>query len=65
VPIFRGGELVYKMRSIQASREHARKQLSCAPPEILRLSDPRRYHVGLEQSLHQLRSRLIAQAGRK
>jgi nicotinate phosphoribosyltransferase len=62
VPIFRGGQLVYEQPSIEASREHLRKQLSCAPPEILRLKDPAPYKIGLEQSLHELRSKLIARA---
>jgi nicotinate phosphoribosyltransferase len=61
VPIFRAG-LVYEQPSIDASREHLRKQLSCAPPGILQLNDPVPYHIGLERSLHELRSRLIAQA---
>ena len=60
VPIFRGGQLVYEAPSIEASRKHLRKQLSCAPPEILQLTNPVRYKVGLEQSLHELRSKLIA-----
>jgi nicotinate phosphoribosyltransferase len=62
VPIFRGGQLVYEPPSLEASREHLRKQLSCAPREILQLNDPVRYKIGLEQSLHELRSKLIAHA---
>ncbi|HEV2965941.1 MAG TPA: nicotinate phosphoribosyltransferase [Chthoniobacterales bacterium] len=62
VPIFRHGQLVYQMPTIQESREHARTQLSCAPPEVLKLNNPRRYDVGLESSLHRLRSKLIARA---
>ena len=62
VPIFRGGQLVYEPPSIEASREHLRKQLSCAPPEILRLKDPTPYKIGLERSLHELRSSLISRA---
>ena len=60
VPIFRAGQLVYEQPSIEASREHLRKQLGCAPPEILWLKDPAPYKIGLEQSLHELRSKLIA-----
>ena len=60
VPIFRGGQVVYEPPSVEASREHLRKQLSCAPPEILRLKDPAPYKIGLERSLHELRSKLIA-----
>ena len=62
VPIFRAGQLVYEQPSIEASREHLRKQLSCAPPEILRLKDPKPYKIGLERSLHELRSKLIGHA---
>jgi nicotinate phosphoribosyltransferase len=64
VPIFRAGKVVYEPPSIEASREHLRKQLSCTPPEILKLNDPGTYKTGLEQSLHKLRSKLIAQANR-
>ena len=62
VPIFRAGQLVYETPCIEASREHLRKQLSCAPREILQLNDPVRYKVGLEQSLYELRSSLISRA---
>jgi nicotinate phosphoribosyltransferase len=62
VPIFRAGQVVYEKPSIEASREHLRKQLSCAPPEILQLNDPVPYKVGLEQSLYELRSSLISRA---
>jgi nicotinate phosphoribosyltransferase len=62
VPIFRAGKVVYEEPSIEASREHLCKQLSCAPPEILRLNDPTCYKVGLERSLYELRSALIARA---
>lgn len=60
VPIFRGGELVYRIPEIHESREHARKQLSCVPPAVLRLKNPQRYDVGLESSLHDLRSKFVA-----
>jgi nicotinate phosphoribosyltransferase len=62
VPIFRSGRAVYKAPSIEASRERVRNQLGCAPPEILQLNDPVPYKIGLEQSLYDLRSGLIARA---
>jgi nicotinate phosphoribosyltransferase len=62
VPIFRRGQLVYRAAEIEATREYARKQISCAPPEILRLKEATAYKVGLEQSLYELRARLIARA---
>ena len=62
VPIFRKGELVYQMPDLAASRECTRQQLSRLPPEISRLDNPCAYPVGLEKSLHELRSGLIARA---
>jgi nicotinate phosphoribosyltransferase len=62
VPIFRAGQVVYEEQSIEASREHLRKQLSCAPPEILQLNHPMPYKIGLERSLYELRSSLISRA---
>jgi nicotinate phosphoribosyltransferase len=64
VPIFRAGQLVYEQPSIEASRDHLRKQLRCAPPEILLPKDSAPYKIGLERSLHDLRSKLIAQVNR-
>lgn len=65
VPILRAGQLVYEQPSIEESREHVRKQLSCAPREILQLNDPVPYKIGLEQSLYELRSSLISRAKEK
>lgn len=62
VPIFRKGKCVFRIPKIHESREHARNQLKCASPEVLKLNNPRRYDVGLESSLHELRSALIARA---
>ncbi len=62
VPVFRRDQLVYQTPNIEASREHARKQLDCAPPEILRLKNPTPYKIGLERSLYELRATLIARA---
>ena len=59
VPILRGGQLVYRVPNIEASRQNARNQLSRAPSEILQLKDPTPYKMGLERSLHELRSKLI------
>jgi hypothetical protein len=37
-------------------------QLSCSPRAVVRLKKPHGYDVGLENSLHELRSRLISRA---
>jgi len=62
VPVFCHGQLVYRTPAIEGSRERTREQLRCAPPEILRLEDPQPYKIGLESSLNELRSTLIARA---
>jgi len=62
IPIFRRGELVYRVPDIQESRAYAHEQLGRAPPEILKFEKPRQYDIGLENSLHELRSRLIVRA---
>jgi nicotinate phosphoribosyltransferase len=61
-PVFRKVDLVYHVPNLAASRERTRQQLSRLPPEIARLDKPRAYRVGLEKSLHELRSTLIASA---
>lgn len=61
VPIFRGGESVYRVPEIEAARDRAREQLCSLPSATRRLENPRPYHVGLESSLDKLRSDLIAQ----
>jgi nicotinate phosphoribosyltransferase len=62
VPIFRKGDLVYQVPELSTSRECTRQQLSRLPLEIRRLDNPCAYPVGLEKSLHELRSTLIASA---
>jgi nicotinate phosphoribosyltransferase len=65
VPIFRKGELVYQAPNLVASRENTRQQVSRLPAEVARLDNPRAYPVGLEKSLHELRSNLIAKASQR
>jgi nicotinate phosphoribosyltransferase len=62
VPVFRKGDLVYQVPELRESRKCTWQQLSNAPSEILKLHRPRPYIVGLEKSLHELRSTLIARA---
>src|SRR5205809_83077 len=58
VPIFRAGQVVYEAPSIELSREHTRKQLSCAPPGTLQLTNPVSYKIGFEQSFYEITSKL-------
>jgi nicotinate phosphoribosyltransferase len=58
-PIFRKGELVYKTPNASEIREYSSQQLKKLHPGIKRLLNPHQYPVGLEQSLHQLKTDLI------
>jgi nicotinate phosphoribosyltransferase len=62
IPVFRQGELVYQVPELSASRERTRQQLHCLRPGVARLNNPQAYPVGLEKSLYELRSNLIARA---
>jgi nicotinate phosphoribosyltransferase len=62
VPIFRGGRLIYQVPGLPESRRRTQEQLGSLPPEVLRLKNPRRYDVGLETSLHKLKSQSIERA---
>jgi nicotinate phosphoribosyltransferase len=63
VPIFRKSDLVYQVPNLAGSREYTREQLSLLAPETSRSDNPRAYRIGLEKSLHELRSALITHAG--
>jgi nicotinate phosphoribosyltransferase len=62
VPILRAGQLVYEQPSVHDSRAHAAAQVASLHPTIRRFDNPHAYPVGLEQSLHALRTRLVREA---
>jgi len=62
VPVFRRGACVYGMPSLEAVRQRAQSGLARLAPGLKRFVNPHIYPVGLEQSLHDLKMRLILQA---
>lgn len=62
VPIFRRGELVYRMPDNQSIKKSVYDQLTKFHPSIRRLLNPHEYPVGLELSLQQLKTDLILKA---
>jgi nicotinate phosphoribosyltransferase len=62
VPIFRGGKCVYEVPPLAESRGRAGKQLSRFHAGIKRFVNPHEYPVGLERSLHELKTRLVLAA---
>ncbi len=62
VPVFRAGRRVYPTPPIAEIRAHALDQLSRLHDGIKRFVNPHQYPVGLEKSLHDLKTRLVMKA---
>lgn len=62
VPVFRGGRCVYEVPPLAESRARTAKQLSRFHGGIKRFVNPHQYPVGLERSLHDLKTRLVLEA---
>jgi nicotinate phosphoribosyltransferase len=64
VPVLRDGTLVYECPPLEAIRERARSELARLPDGVKRFLHPHQYPVGLEPSLHELKTRLVLEARR-
>jgi len=62
VPIFRNGQCVYDAPDIHTIRDFAQKELQSFHRGIKRFVNPHQYPVGLEKSLHELKSKLVLKA---
>jgi nicotinate phosphoribosyltransferase len=62
VPIFKGGKLAYTPPAIADVRARTQSQLVMLHPTIKRFLNPHTYPVGLEEHLHELRTKLILKA---
>lgn len=60
VPIFRQGELVYKLPSLVEIQKNTKRELASFHPAIQRFFNPHMYPSGMESSLYQLKNQLIA-----
>ncbi|RSK37258.1 nicotinate phosphoribosyltransferase [Hymenobacter metallilatus] len=58
-PIFRRGELVHTLPTLQESRARAHREVLSLDPSIRRFLNPHTYPVGLEESLNRFRTQLI------
>jgi len=61
-PIFRAGKCVYTEPTLAETRQRAQQQLQCFHSGVKRFVNPHKYPVGLEQNLHELKTKLILQA---
>ncbi len=61
-PVFRGGVQIADSPSLEASRERLKGQIRQLPSGVKRFLNPAFYPVGLEKSLHDLKTRLVLEA---
>ncbi|MCS7079993.1 MAG: nicotinate phosphoribosyltransferase [Chloracidobacterium sp.] len=62
VPVFRGGACVYDPPDLETVRRRAQSAVARLSPGLKRFVNPHIYPTGLEQSLYDLKMRLILQA---
>ncbi len=62
VPVLRRGRLVAELPSLVHIQERARQQLAKLNAGIKRFDNPHQYPAGLEQGLHDMKTKLILQA---
>jgi len=60
VPIFAGGECVYKSPSVEQIRTFCKEQVDTLWDEVKRFENPHRYYVDLSQSLWQIKQDLLS-----
>ncbi|AQG78702.1 nicotinate phosphoribosyltransferase [Spirosoma montaniterrae] len=61
VPVFRNGQCVYEKPDIHSIRARVQAQLANLHPGVKRFVNPHLYPVGLEKTLHELKTALILQ----
>ncbi len=64
VPIFKNGELVYKMPSLEEIRSRCAQQTDTLWQEVLRFENPHKYYVDLSEKLWNIKHALLDTAGR-
>lgn len=65
VPIFRNGELVYKLPSLKEIRAYCVRQVDTLWDEVKRFDNPHEYYVDLSQKLWDIKQAMLVQAGKK
>lgn len=62
IEVVKNGEVIYDSPSVNDMQQRAKDQLAKLHPTIRRLVNPHEYPAGLEQQLHEKRTRLIVEA---
>ena len=63
VPIFKNGELVYQLPSLDEIRDYCRQQVDTLWDEVKRFDNPHRYYVDLSQKLYDIKQELLTKNG--
>ena len=61
VPVFRGGELVYRLPALTEIRQHCREEIEGMWEEVRRFNNPHNYYVDLSQKLWDIKHSMIAE----
>ena len=59
VPVFRNGELVYQLPTLNEIRSYCREQVDTLWDEVKRFDNPHTYYVDLSQKLWEIKYRLL------
>ena len=65
VPIFKNGELVYKLPTLKEIKTYCAYQVSTLWPEVKRFDYPHQYYVDLSPKLMALKDKMLSDAGHK
>ena len=64
VPIFQGGELVYKLPALSEIQAYCAQQVDTLWDEVKRFDNPHTYYVDLSQKLWDIKDRLLHEGGK-
>ena len=65
VPIFKGGQLVYKLPSLEEIRAYCKEQVDTLWDEVKRFDNPQTYYVDLSQKLWDVKYGLLKRNGKQ
>ena len=64
VPVFKGGELVYKLPSLPEIQAYCQKEVATLWPEVQRFDYPHNYYVDLSDKLLAIKQAMLAAGGK-
>ena len=65
VPIFKNGEQVYELPTLQDIRSHCKEEIEGMWEEVRRFTNPHNYYVDLSQKLWDLKHNMLAEHGKR